>query len=150
MISAKLAQSREKIFLKTSTAEQSHCGKLIHKFCWTCWIQLFWISLLHSGQSLLQTGADISKWGNFITKWGRYCKNGNHYYKVGQLRAITKWDKVITYYKSGLVIIKQGSILIKRSYRSRSEKDKSWHMLINRSESGFAYVFFVLKRYRPF
>lgn len=65
-----------------------------------------------SGETLLQSGVGIAKMGN-------------HYYKVGQLRAITKWDKVITYYKSGLVIIKQGSILIKRSYRSRSEKDKS-------------------------
>ena len=69
------------LLLRSGTAEQNHCSKLIRKLCWNCWIQLCQINLLHNRKSLLQTATSITKMGNIIGSssvarrvlWNRVC-----------------------------------------------------------------------------
>ena len=96
------------MFLRPGTTEQNLCSKPIRKLCWICWIQPFWINLLHS-RAIFK-----ANWRRYFkVKW-LYYKVGKHYCKVGQLRAIIKWGKnnykmrQILYYKVGQIYKKVG------------------------------------------
>ena len=73
------------------TPAQNICSKPIRELCWACWVEPFWINLLHSGAI-------------YSNNWRRYFKLGQLYYKAGQVL-----QSVATLLQSGGGIIKWGN-----------------------------------------